>query len=158
MTLYEMTGAAAELYELLQNGDIDEQVYADTLEAIGAEEKLESYCKIWTQLETDAANYAEEIRRMTERKKTLENNIERMKEAVGTFLRATGQDKAKAGTFTVSFGKSKAVNVYDETKIPERFLKPQPPKIDKIAIKDAINAGEIVEGAEIVVNEGVRKR
>lgn len=67
MTLYEMTGAVAELYELLQNGDIDEQVYADTLEAIGAEEKLESYCKIWTQLETDAANYAEEIRRMNER-------------------------------------------------------------------------------------------
>lgn len=39
MTLYEMTGAAARLYDLLQNGDIDEQVYADTLEAIGAEDR-----------------------------------------------------------------------------------------------------------------------
>lgn len=40
MTLYELTAQASELYELLQNEEIDEQTFTDTLEAIGTEEKL----------------------------------------------------------------------------------------------------------------------
>ena len=39
MTLYEMTAAQKELYELMTSGEIDEEVYADTLEGIGIPEK-----------------------------------------------------------------------------------------------------------------------
>lgn len=157
-TLYELTAAASELYELLQAEEIDEQTFADTLEGIGAEEKLESYCKIVKQLDEDADMYANEIRRLTERKRTAENSVERMKAAMLDYLKATGTDKAKAGTFTASISTSKAVNIIDAAKIPEKFLKPQEPKIDRIAIKEAINAGETVEGAEILTKEGVRIR
>ncbi len=36
--LYEMTAQASSLYELLQNEEIDEDVFRDTLEAMGAAE------------------------------------------------------------------------------------------------------------------------
>ena len=45
-TLYELTNQANALYELLQGEEIDEQTFNDTLEAMGAGEKIESYCKI----------------------------------------------------------------------------------------------------------------
>ena len=38
MTLYEMTEAQKQLYELMTSGEIDEEVYADTLEGIGIAE------------------------------------------------------------------------------------------------------------------------
>ena len=39
-----MTAQAQFLYDLLENGEIDAQTLADTLEGLGANEKLESYC------------------------------------------------------------------------------------------------------------------
>ena len=53
MTLYEMSETARQLYELLEAGEIDEQTVNDTMESIGASEKLESYVYIQRQLESE---------------------------------------------------------------------------------------------------------
>lgn len=39
--------------------------------------------------------------------------------------------------------------VTDESLIPSQFFKPQPPKLDKAAINDAIKAGETVAGVQL---------
>ena len=158
MTLYEMTAQASELYELLQNEEIDEQVFLDTLEAIGTEEKIEGYCQVIKELQGDLDKYKTEADRITARMKTVKNGIDRMKDSLLTFLRASGQDKVKGGTFTVSIGTSKQTNIIDESLIPTEFKTPQPDKIDKTAIKKAIESGLTVAGAEIIINEGVRIR
>ena len=90
--------------------------------------------------------------------KTAKNGIDRMKDSLLTFLKASGQSKVKAGTFAVTIGTSKQTNILDETLIPTEFKTPQPDKIDKTAIKKAIESGIDVAGAEIIVNEGVRIR
>lgn len=149
MTLYEMSTAARELYELLESGEIDEQTVLDTMESIGASEKLESYVYIQKQLEAEAAAFKAEIDRMTERKRTIERQIERMKAAQVDFMQATGQRKATAGTFTLSLRESKSVKVLDESAIPETWWKPQPATLDRAGIKDALKKGESVPGCEI---------
>ena len=158
MTLFEMTSQVNALYELLQNEEIDEQVFLDTLEAIGTEEKIEGYCQVIKELQGDLDKYKTEADRLTSRMKTAKNNIDRMKESLLTFLKVSGQDKVKAGTFAVSIGTSKATNILDEALIPTEYKTPQPDKIDKTAIKKAIESGLTVAGAEIIVNEGVRIR
>ena len=157
-TLYQMTAHASELYELLQNEEIDEQTFKDTLEAIGTEEKIEGYCQIIKNLQADLDMFKVEADRIADRMKPIKNNIDRMKDSLLAFLRASGQDKVKAGTFSVSIGTSKQINILDEALIPNEYKTPQPDKIDKTAIKKAIESGVVVLGAEIIINEGVRIR
>lgn len=157
-TLYQMTAQAGELYELLQGEIIDEQTFKDTLEAIGTEEKIEGYCQVIKNLQADLDMFKAEADRIADRMKPIKNNIDRMKESLLTFLKVSGQDKVKAGTFAVSIGTSKATNILDEALIPTEYKTPQPDKIDKTAIKNAIESGLTVAGAEIIINEGVRIR
>lgn len=157
-TLYELTAQATALYELLQAEEIDEQTFADTLEAIGAGDKVESYCKVIKQLQSEIEMYKGEIDRLTARKKTTENAVDRMKNALLAFMKLSGQDKVKAGTFTVSTATTQAVQITDETLIPCIYLVEQPPKISKDAIKQALKSGETVNGAELINNTGVRIR
>lgn len=158
MTLFEMTSQANALYELLQNEEIDEQVFLDTLEAIGTEEKIEGYCQVIRELQGDFEKYKAESDRLTARMSTIKNGIDRMKNSLLMFLRASGQSKVKGGTFTVSIGTSKATNILDEALIPTEYKTPQPDKIDRTAIKRAIESGQVVAGAEIIINESVRIR
>lgn len=158
MTLYEMSAAAMQLYELLEAGEIDEQTVIDTMENIGAIEKLESYVKIQRQLEAECAAFDAEIKRMTDRKHVIERHIDRLKAAQVDFMQATGQRKAEAGTFTLTLRENKSVKVLDESAIPETFWKPQPAKLDKAGIKDALKAGESVPGCEIETSFSVSAR
>ena len=97
-----------------------------------------------------------EIDRLTARKKTTENGIDRMKAALLAFLQYSGQNKVKAGSFSVSTATTQAVQITDEKAIPCIYLVEQPPKIDKIGIKNALKAGEEISGAELINNLGVR--
>ena len=110
------------------------------------------------QLEAEAAAFDAEIKRMTERKKSVERQIERMKAAQVDFMQATGQRKASAGTFTLTLRENKSVKVLDESAIPDTFWKPQPAKLDKAGIKDALKAGESVPGCEIETSFSVSAR
>ena len=157
-TLYELTTQATALYEMLQAEVIDEQIFNDTLEAMGAGEKIESYCKLIKQFQSDAEMFKTEIDRLTARKKTAENGVERLKAALLLFMQQTGQDKVKAGSFAVSTATTQAVNITDEKSIPCIYLVEQPPKIDKAGIKNALKAGEQINGAELIYNTGVRIR
>lgn len=157
-TLYELTAQANALYEMLQNDEIDEQTFNDTLEAMEADVKVENYCKVIKQFQADAEMFKTEIDRLTARKKAAENAIERMKGALLMFLQGSGQEKVKTGLFSVSTAKTQAVCITDENAIPCKYLVEQPPKIDKMSIKDALKAGEEVNGAALVVNVGVRIR
>lgn len=156
-TLFEMTQQANTLYELLQNEEIDEQIFNDTLEAMGTEEKIESYCKIIKQLQNDSEMFKSEIARLTERKRTADNSIERMKSALLAYMQASGQAKIKAGIFAVATSNSQAVNITDENLIPADFVS-LTPKIEKAKIKEQLKAGLEIPGAELITNTGVRIR
>ena len=155
MNLFEMTAEAKELYELLEQGEIDTVTFCDTIEALGANEKLENYVYVQKTLEAEIEAHKAEKERHEARIKSLTANVERLKKAEIAFIQATGATKAKAGTFMLTVRENKVTTILDESKIPEAYMKPQPPKPDKTAIKKAIEAGESVEGATIEISYSV---
>lgn len=155
MTLYEMTGAALNLQELLQAEEIDEQVYNDTLESLNTDEKLENVCKIIRNLESDAEAYKKEKDRLATRQKVAENAVKRLKESVLKFLQATNKDKVQTGLFKLSLGKSEKVIVNDMDLIPEQYLNYVPAKVNLTELKKDIKSGLEIPGVEIEKNEYV---
>lgn len=156
MTLYEMTTTAMYLYDLMQNGEIDEQTVDDTLESIRVADKLEDYCKVIRQLEADADAYKAEKDRFAEKQKRAEKSIERMNAAIIAYMNATGKEKEKCGVFDIKVSHSKSVNIVDADKIPQEFLLEQMPKISVSAIRKALMNGETVSGAELKTNDNVK--
>ena len=148
MTIFEMTEAARELYALLEAGEIDEQTVNDTLDAIGTEEKADSYCKIIRQLSADAEMLKGEIDRLTAKKKAAENAVERMKTALLEFTLASG-GKVKTELFSVSTRTTQSADIINPDAIPAAYLIPQPDKISKADILKALKAGEDVPGAAL---------
>ena len=164
MTLYELTSDYMNLLELAEDPDIDEQAFMDTLEGIdGAlEDKAEGYAKVIRTLEGDAAACDAESKRLRNKKQAIERNIDRMKTALQYAMETTGKTKFKTALFSFGIQKNPAAVVIDEgyiKNIPDRFLIPQDPQIDKKAIKEALKAGEDLEGiAHLEQTESLRIR
>lgn len=159
MTLYEMTTQAQALRDMLDNEEIDEQTFTDTLEAIGAEEKVNSYCQIIRDLDGDNAAIKAEIDRL---KKRIEHNtasIDRMKQALDGFMTASGKKKEKTPFFSVSYRKSQSVDILNEADIPQEYIKIKTETApDKVAIKAALKAGETIPGCRLKDTESIQIR
>jgi hypothetical protein len=161
-TLYELTEDYMNLLALAEDPDIDEQAFMDTLDGIeGAiEVKADGYAKVMRQLEADAAACDAESKRLKNKSKTIDNNIKRMKTALQYAMQATGKTKFKTALFSFGIQKNPASVVMDEQyieNIPERFLVRKDPEINRKAIRDAINAGEDLEGlAHLEQTESLR--
>ena len=157
MTLYEMTDAARNLKALLEADEIDEQTYNDTLEAIGADDKIDAYCQIIREYEAEITARKSEIERLKAANDRAEKAIDRMKSALDGFMMASGQSKAKTALFFVSYRTSKSVAITDGAKIPERFMTVKTTFTpNKTEIKKFISDGGTVEGAEIVESRNIQ--
>lgn len=157
MTLYEMTDAARNLKALLDADEIDDQAFADTLEAIGTDDKIDAYCQIIREYEAEITARKSEIERLRATNDRAEKAIERMKAALDNFMSASCQTKVQTTLFSVSYRTSKAVAITDGTKIPERFLTVKTVTTpNKTEIKKYISDGGTVEGAEIIESRNIQ--
>ena len=79
--LYVLTENLLLLQEMLENPIEGEEVLAETIEAIEGEYewKIENYCKVIKNLEASADACKAEAKRLTDKRKTIENNIDRLK-------------------------------------------------------------------------------
>ena len=150
-TLYQLTDDYMELLELAEDPDTDPQAFADTLEGIeGAiEDKADGYAKVIRNLEADAAACDAESKRLRNKKQTIENNIKRMKSALQFAMRMTGKTKFKTALFTFGIRKNPASVVIDAANVrdfPEQYIIESEPILDKLALKDALKAGEDLTG------------
>lgn len=164
-TLYELTGAARDLYALLQADEIDEQTYNDTLEAIGAEDKVESYCRVIRQKEADIktdidsqiAVLSEEIDRLKKVKESEENKIADLKSRLAEYIEACGGKTQKGKTFTVWLAATSSVKINDADLIPKNYFRAKI-ELDKVQLKKALEAGTEISGAELEFKKGLRFR
>lgn len=151
MTLYEITNDYMQLMQMMEDPEMDPQTLSDTMEGIEGEleVKAESYAKVMKNLEADVVGIKAEIDRLSERKKTIENNIKKMKETLQFAMETTGKTKFKTELFSFGIRKNAPAVVMDEPyieNVPERFLKYSDPTINRAAIKEAIQNGEDLEG------------
>ena len=144
--------------------DVDAETWFDTIEGLEGEieDKADGYAKVITQLNADALAIKDEEDRLYTRRKTIENRIKSMKDRLQGMMEVTGKTKFKTALFSFGIQKNPAAVVMDEAyieNIPERFLVPQDPQIDKKAIKEALKNGEDLSGlAHLEQTESLRIR
>jgi hypothetical protein len=147
MTLYELTEEYQQLLAFAEDPDVDPQVLADTMEGLGGEieDKADGYAKVMKQLEADAAALKNEIDRLTVRKRSIENNIDRLKDTLKMAMIMTNKTKFKTELFSFGIQKNpkKVVLDKDLSEIPTEWLIQQEPKVDKAAIKAALEAEDV---------------
>ena len=149
MTLYEMTAAQKELYELMTSGEIDGEVYADTLEGIGIADKIEGYCVVENELAGDLQKIESEIERLNAKKRSIETNIKRLRARLGDCLLSMDTTKYSAGTYTVYRRETQQVIIDDPQKIPAEFLKTRVAETpNKTLIKECIKINTKILGLE----------
>lgn len=153
MNLYEINGKIAQLSEMLSEGEIDEEIYQDTLENLGGAVAVEEVIKAIKNKQGEAELFEAEADKFTEKKKKAEKAVDSLKKMLLTYLNNTGKKKEQTTLFTVSKGCSKSANITDESLIPAEYLIEQPAKVDKKAILAALKAGESIQGAEIKESE-----
>lgn len=157
MTLYEMSEAAKQMYELLEAGEIDEQVLHDTMESIGSSEKLRDYVYVLKSFEAEIAMFDAEIARMRENKRMLENRVDYLKGKVIEFMQASGQKSANAGTFKLTMRESKSCEITDADAIPLEYMREIPAKLEpdkKQMLKD-MKDGKRIDGASLKTSYSV---
>ena len=160
MKLYEITGEILELLTMAEDSELDQKMIQDTMEGLDFEfeEKAEAYAKVVKTLEMDIAGLDEEIQRMTKRKATIKNNIDRLKRSLEGAMIATGKRKFKTPLFGFGIQKNPpSLNVLDESKIPEEFWIEQQPKLDKKAALAYVKENK-VDWAELSQTESLRIR
>ena len=140
-TLYELTSDYMNLLEMMSDTEIDPTILSDTMESIEGEIeiKAENYAKVIKSLEGDIEKIKAEKNRLSDRQKSIENNIENMKSNLQKAMVLTGKTKFSTSLFNFNIAKNPpSVIIDDESKIPQEYLIPQPAKIDKTAIKNLL--------------------
>lgn len=161
MTLYELTDEYLYLLELTEDPDTDPEVLADTMEALEGEieYKADGYAKVIRQLEHDAAALDTELKRIRNRKSSLEANVTRLKTALKESMEATGKTKFKTELFSFGIQNNRASVVVDDWKqLPHDFLKFSDPVPDKTAIYEALKDGFELNGAHLEQTTSLRIR
>lgn len=167
MNLYEMTQAQAELIALLEShtdpetGELD-PAYAASLEAseLATAQKLEAVEAYRRGIRAEAVAFKAEEDRLTKRRKAMEARDESLGLYIGACLDLAGMDNLKVGTFDFRMQASApSIIILDEIElIPPEYLIPQPPKVDKSKIKDALSNGVELEFATLRRGRHLRVR
>lgn len=145
MTLYDLTD---QMYSLLlkmeeippedpEEKETWDAAIRDTLAMLADDfaDKAEGYGQVMKQLQADAEAVKAEKMRLGRRQQSLENNIERMREAIKYAMLVTGQKKVKTDLFTYSVGlRQELIIDADVDHIPDDLVKVKA-EPDKTAIK-----------------------
>ncbi len=154
-SIYELTQEFETLWQLMEDGLLDDEALAGAFD-VATEDlaaKLEGYCKFIKNLESDIAGLKEEEKRLATRRKTMENTVDRAKEAMKRAMETAGEKKIPAGSFTCSIQQNPPKVVLDEQyleNIPEKYLIPQEPQINKKLMLE-----ELKESFEIPELQGI---
>ena len=145
MTLYEIDQKLLDCIDL-ETGEILNEERLNELQ-MERSEKLEKVALWIKELNAEADALKAEKQAFADRQKAAENKAESLKKWLANALAG---EKFKTTKVMVSFRKTKSVEVSDIFALDENYVKYSEPTADKAAIKKAIEAGEIVKGAQLV--------
>lgn len=154
MKLYQISEQHKDLLKLADESEDMAQAVADTMEGIEASfnDKAISLIHVINNMQSDVSVLDTEIKRLTDRKKTIANQQESMREYLRINMEETGVSKISCPLFTITLAAGRdIVQIQDADKIPTDYLNIKtsatPIKAD---IAKALKSGEIVDGAILV--------
>lgn len=157
MTLYEIDKNIEEAFDKAIDPDtgeiISEEAYAEFCQLnMDRDTKIENVGLWIKDLNAEATAIKAEADNLTARRRAIENKVKGLQSYIDYALEG---EKFKTPRLSVSYRKSSSVVVSDIRELPERFLRYREPEADKNAIKEALKAGETVNGAELVENMSI---
>ena len=150
-TLYELTEEARELQDMIE--EYPPETFSDTIESLQLmiEDKADSYAAVNQNIANEITALKAEEERLRARRNALERNQLRLMKAIREAMNALGKTKIKTEKFTFSVSKNGGLQPIkvDMEKLPDKFKKMifEP---DNDRIREAIKAGETIEGVEVL--------
>ena len=154
MTLFEIDKAIAEFEWDIdpETGEVLNPYGLDDLQ-MAREQKCENIALLIKNKEAEKTAVAEQEKVFTNRKKSLGNEIDRLKNYLGYALQG---EKFSTPKVAVSFRKSESVLIKNENLIPDEYCEfTTTRKPNKKTIKDALKEGEEIIGVELVEKQNV---
>lgn len=150
-TLYDINQGIMDCIDI-ETGEI---VDLDRLHDLQMErgDKIRNIACYIKNLRSDAAQYDEEAKTFAARKKAAQTKAESLTAYLSSMLNG---EKVKDKEYSISWRKSESVNITDDSLLPDTYLVPQPPKVDKAGIKAALKAGTAVTGAELTEKNNIQ--
>lgn len=153
MNLYEINQAILALVDPETGEILDYDAFSEL--KMAKEEKIEGMALWHKNLTAEAAAIRAEEINLATRRKSLEKKAERLKEYLSTILSGS---KFSTARVACSFRKTKSVEILDEASFIQEmqesmhyeYLKYSPPTVNKTEITNAIKAGQLVPGAQLI--------
>lgn len=156
LTLYQLSANYLQALDALTDpeADLPADVVNDTLEALAGEleDKAVNVAKFLRNMETMAEAIKAAEADMAKRRKALEIRVQWLKDYLKNNMEHSGITNIESPYFKLSIQNNPpAVDILDENLVPAEFKEPVINwKIDKTAIKKAIQAGHYVAGASLI--------
>ena len=156
MKLYEINLALRDLYEKVVDdvtGDLD-PFAVEALEGLeqAKEEKVEACACVYKEYLAESKAIADEIKTLTDRRRVLTNKADSLRKYLAMSCEG---EKYKTARCAVGWRRSVSVEVDPLAVLDEQYtrVKVEP---DKKKIKDALKAGESIDGAELVERQNIQ--
>ena len=135
-----------------QYGEIDDETLADTLEGISdLPDVIKEVVRSSLEDETLASALKNRLEEMQDRLDRFRKRAEKKRAIVCWAMGNAGLDRLQAEDFSVSLRHGpQRLEVIDEEKIPDVFLVPVPPRLDRSALLSTLKQGEPVPGVVLV--------
>lgn len=164
MNLFNLASKYQQVYAMDEDSEgnpISIDVWMDTLESIddAIEDKADAYAGLIKTFTAEVEAVDKEIVRLQDLKKSKKNKIDRMKASLQEVMENV--DKTKFQTDLNKFNiqnNRKTLDVRTGEHIPDEFMKQEAPKIDRVALLDAIQKGLEVEGVSLKQTRSLRIR
>lgn len=143
----------------LESGEIVDPEQYDILKARLTEiegdrdEKIRNTIRYYKSQDIYLKGLEAEAKRIADEKAKVKRTMERVKKLIEW---ETGGKPLKDPEFTVSYRRTKSVQILDIDQIPDVYMRSKTTiEPDKTSIKQAIQDGEIIPGAELVENTSI---
>ena len=156
LSLYDMT---SEMLELLEAEEVDMEMLETAFGALASKDNR--ICHFIRDVEAFALTCKSEETRLSNKRKALENKVERLKNLIQLSMDRLGMDHLEAGTFKLSVQDNPpALETIDRELTPARFriVIPATWVEDKAKIKEALKIGEIIPGYALKRGRSLRIR
>jgi hypothetical protein len=130
---------------------IDDQTLTDTMQGISElPQMVETLVRSGLDDGELICGLKSRLENMSERLSRLKERYEKKRALVAWAMGNSGITKLEVPDFSVSLcAGAQKLEIAEPTIIPQAYLIPQPPKIDRASISAALKRGEIVEGATL---------
>jgi len=160
-TIYENLNAIEELLNEIYEKEQDENSLKNETWLKEQKEQilqigLEKLCMVRQNRLALIKALKDEEEGMKTKRQSEEKKLENLESYISQILFMSGENKKQAGTFTVSFRKSTKVILDEFNFNDERFITiEEVKKFDKMAIKEALQNGEQIQGVYLQENKNL---